>query len=530
MRLLLLLRQSCYYFFKTSQPFFACAAFLQSFAKKGRVLGLLLLLLSACQNHIETYESPTEMTRFFNQFPRHWKLLQKRGNPPTWYLFEPYEGQTTQFFFHPTASSQAEKGASFWEMTWRSGLEHSQLSLQKIERNTQTEEILFYLGTPPHQQILKYQTQSAVPHQTAIWQEITGKTKLLNKTDSLFTADFDKFEVWRESGERILVGKEQGEWIALKGKIEPDYATYAYICLSEQEGQPFFMKGVYFYEKFWRDLYLENALDKNFQRRDSVLDWHLQERAAVDAERVSGIFRGQTDYAYNFRGKWQSVEDSSRVLAFEWREEMLPFRLENHVELFRLPDQTQLCIQYPYLTGIEDSVLLQNFNDSFIAKQIAQWQQEFLAEKAFWKSYGDCQISIDYHVLFANENLISLFFYLRQGKKRTEYFSFNYSLKDKKLLHLDDLFHQESFEERVRLRSKRHVEVEEQRQKTVLAPYDSLTLFNNYNFLPTNLRLMLYSREQNRFFPIYIPYKDLRFYLKKEAYQKLFNRPADLEL
>jgi hypothetical protein len=479
------------------------------------------LLLACCTSNVERYETAESLEGLLATFPKTWYLLTPKSLSAEsgLYIVEPYEGQPTHLFFRKEQSASAYP----WALVWKRGLEYGKLPIRYVELEKHSDTWRFFFDG--HTLECHWDRQADRAH----WRVLSASSPILLPADTLFTHLWDNYQTWRERGDGLRAGKEQGEWIALRGRIEPDHNTYAYICLGEQDEVPIFLKGVYFYEKFWRDLYLENVIDPTFQTSDTLINWHLQERAAVDAQRISGVFKGTTDYLYNFKGKWQSREDSSRILTFAWSEEILPFRVENHVETFELPDESRLCIQYPQLAALADTALTAHFNDSIIKKQVLNWQREFLAQKTWWKSYGDCQISINYHLFWANKNLISLLFYIRQGTNRTEYLAINYSLQDRKMIALEQLFEKESFEERVRLRSRRHVEVEEQRQHTTLAPYDTLTLFNNYNFLPANLRLTLYSREQNKFFPIYIPYKDLRFYLKKEAYTRLFDQAPPLD-
>lgn len=469
------------------------------------------------------FEKPKEMAKAIEKLPKEWFLLSEKNGKRV--LIEPYEGLNPTFKFEYDLSNER------MQIRYQANLTQRVWLIQKLikEENSYTFYLLEDGGNTTTRLTYSQTSHPAVGR----WQEPSAV--FLPYKNAYFVWDKTPFEKQEQQNTTISTQWERGEWLRMKGTIEgKDYSLWAYVCVTADVSSPQFQRGVYFYDTFWRDIYLENATNYESHSADEneEFEWIIEERAALDAETVSGYFKGSVDYDYNFKGVWESAK-TNQSLDFNYQEKILPYSLENHIKRFKTSDGSSLCVYYPQITGIKDEKVLTDFNETYIKSHVNAWQKEFLAKLDTTISQNrNCDIEINYNILFANKNLISGLFFIRQGSKRTEYVAFNYNLKNNEVFRLNDLFEtktdkknpQNSFEARIRLRAKRHVEVESERHQMEFEPYDSLTVLEHYNFLPDNLRLTLYSRSQKRFFPIYIPYKDLRAYIKdreKKIYLEL---------
>ncbi len=473
-----------------------------------------LFIFSSCSSSDE-FEKPKEIAEAIKNLPKEWFLLtEKEGRK---ILIDPYEGM------NPTFKFEYDLGNENMQIRYQANLTQRTWLVQKLikDENTYTFYLLENGGNTTTRLTYSQTTHPAVGN----WKEPSAV--FLPYKNTFFTWDKQPFEKQKQQNTAISTQWERGEWLRMKGTIEgKEYSLWAYICVTADVSAPQFQRGVYFYDTFWRDIYLENASDyknSSITKENEKIKWVIEERAALDAENISGHFQGSVDYDYNFKGVWESAKTNQK-LDFLYKEKILPYSLENHIKHFKTSDGSSLCIYYPQITGIENEDVLKNFNETYIKSHVNAWQKEFLAKIDTTVSQNrNCDIEINYNILFANKNLISGLFFMRQGSKRTEYVAFNYDLKKNEVFRLNHLFDteidkknpQNSFEARIHLRAKRHVEVESQRHQMEFEPYDSLTVLEHYNFLPDNLRLTLYSRSQKRFFPIYIPYKDLRAYIKE---------------
>lgn len=473
-------------------------------------------ILASCSS--DEFEKPKEIAKAVEKLPKEWFLLTEKEGKRI--LIEPYEGMNPTFKFEYDLVNER------MQIRYQANLTQRVWLVQKLikKENTYTFFLLENGGNTTTRLTYSQTSHPAV----GSWQEPSAV--FLPYKNAYFAWDKRPFEKQNQQSTAISTQWERGEWLRMKGTIEgKEYALWAYICITADVSSPQFQRGVYFYDTFWRDIYLENATDyKNTKNpksdKNKQFEWIIEERAALDAETISGYFKGSVDYEYNFKGVWESAKTNQK-LDFLYEEKILPYSLENHIKRFKTSDGSSLCMYYPQITGIESEDVLRDFNETYIKSHVNAWQKEFLAKIDTTGSQNrNCDIEINYNILFANKNLISGLFFIRQGSKRTEYVAFNYDLKKNEVFRLNHLFNTEideknpenSFEARIYSRAKRHVEVESDRHQMQFEPYDSLTVLEHYNFLPDNLRLTLYSRSQKRFFPIYIPYKDLRAYIKEK--------------
>lgn len=473
---------------------------------------VLLFLLASCSSN--EFEKPKEIAKVIEDFPKEWFLLTERDGKRI--LVEPYEG------LNPTFKFEYDLANERMQIRYQANLTQRVWLIQKLIKQENT--YIFYLLEDGGNTTTRL-TYSQTSHPAVgKWQE--SAAVFLPYKKAYFVWDKTPFEKQEQQNTSISTQWERGEWLRLKGTIEgKEYSLWAYVCVTADVSSPQFQRGVYFYDTFWRDIYLENATDYESHSADEnkEFEWIIEERAALDAETISGYFKGAVDYDYNFKGVWESAKTNQK-LDFDYEEKILPYSLENHIKHFKTSDGSSMCVYYPQITGIKEEEVLKDFNETYIKSHVNAWQKEFLAKLDTTVTKNrNCDVEINYNILFANKNLISGLFFIRQGSKRTEYVAFNYNLKKNEVFRLNHLFEtkvdkknpQNSFEARIYSRAKRHVEVESERHQMEFEPYDSLTVLEHYNFLPDNLRLTLYSRSQKRFFPIYIPYKDLRAYIKE---------------
>ncbi|MCC5944692.1 MAG: hypothetical protein JJT94_07125 [Bernardetiaceae bacterium] len=466
-------------------------------------LGILLLLLCACQTH-QTAETTAEITEVMKTLPKKWEQL-KRNEQQDFVRIESFE----------KPSARLELAYSTYQNAWllRFYLPEGKSLWRILQIQQSKNQYEFYLEQEDSDKRAQIKcTQYTENESIFVW---SGSLDFFKSETRYFTAyeNLQRFEPIYDSKQIAKPNTERhGEWLFLEGQIgDETRKTAAYICIKDRENVPQFLKGVYFYEKFWRDLYLEY---KPQNLSDTSTAWEIYEYPAIQSERLSGVFRGYIDESYRFAGKWVSTAKKQELAFYFEEKNTWNYEVQDFLSRYESGDGSAICIYYPQLIDLQSEE--PHFNQEIIRRQVEAWKKEFFAVEDAKPKFQNCDIEINYHLLRADRQYISLIFYIKQQNKKLDILSMNYDLKVDSLITLSDIFQTESphFQKRLQNLINKQIQIETEKQNRNQILYDKAAALRNVNFLPQNLRLMLYDTDKRSFFPIYIAYKDLEDFRK----------------